>query len=1226
MAQVTQGSTGANGAQTSVNNITADSTNPSVNRKKQKRRQKQAARMAAEQQLSSNLGAEISYGENGHSSYTNVGQNHDPSSSQIAHDDSEYGDPDFDDPQQYEPAEGEDLYYTDDEGRIYRNPYIAGQSSANGHPPNGFISTDKRPKKKKAKARSPPRHEARGDALRGSSSIPPSTLQVPPPPPPPPPLSNAALRSAHSISRDRIWNTSTAEERERIKEFWLSLGEEDRRSLVKVEKEAVLRKMKEQQKHSCSCTVCGRKRTAIEEELEVLYDAYYEELEQYANHTQPRLDDRTPMMPPPRMYGHPMARTPPDRIPPLMNAQNPSRGRIQELADDDDEGDDEEYSEEDDDGEDYSDDEPQEELRGPAADFFNFGNSLTVQGGILTVADDLLKNDGKKFIEMMEQLAERRMQREEEAQYAAAGLGHPSMHGGPNHGPPPDEEEYDDEEDEYDSQEDEEYEEDEMDTMTEEQRMEEGRRMFQIFAARMFEQRVLTAYREKVARERQQKLIEELEEESRLDVQREAKKAKEAQKKKDKKKMQKQAKDEEKAKREAEKGAEEAAARAVEEKKLEEQRQRREEQRKRKEAEKRAQDEERLRKEAEKSRRLQEERDKHAEQERRQREQKEREKKKREEVKRKEREEREAKEKVAKEKKESEDRDRREKEAKAKAEKDSKERAMKEEAVAQKAPQAAKRAPQSSSVPIAPGLHAPHAPIGFQSPLLHIATPAIPKAPTPVRPRQASQQESHASSPMTPHFAPGVSTATSPSNAAQLQNASATTGSSANTVNQKPPLHHPQPISTLPPMGGPSGMPPHSMSGFANAAPAMMNGFPSSHAPMNSGMPHRAPVPHDVPMYPNQPAPIGSHYRGYPPPNNMSFPPGINGMRAMPQGRGTQMDGTPSMPHHGVAPVAPPKISTHYYMPRDTMPTHSHSRQQSASIETPNFEHQIPTSASQTQPIARPAPIQRPASVAPHQRRDDVPPTSKAEIDDLSSHLGSSALLDDTDVPLSSDVSDNRRGSAAPGAARHGRLGFGASPLFTDSIGPSKMENYSLGGQSGSGNTWATPQMPFGTPVMAGGHTWSSPPGAGWSTNNTFGVIGGPNRPNSSRPVTIRLMISQACKQLTANSPAKTGNGFHGVSAVLRQVEQLKPINEAPLHIQEMLDICDTEGNAQNGGGSFTIRDEGPRGIFVRFDADDKTPLSGRGPGEIGSPIQGNSTPAFRPFHPPGGMVAPSGF
>ena len=39
----------------------------------------------------------------------------------------------------------------------------------------------------------------------------------------------------------------------------------------------------------------------------------------------------------------------------------------------------------------------------------------TIAGNILTVADDLLKNDGQKFLEMMEQLAERRMQREEDA-------------------------------------------------------------------------------------------------------------------------------------------------------------------------------------------------------------------------------------------------------------------------------------------------------------------------------------------------------------------------------------------------------------------------------------------------------------------------------------------------------------------------------------------------------------------------------------------------------------------------------------------------------------------------------------------------------------------------------------------------------------------------------------------------------------------------------------------
>lgn len=59
---------------------------------------------------------------------------------------------------------------------------------------------------------------------------------------------------------NKIWSTSTTEERERIKDFWLGLGEEERRNLVKVEKDTVLRKMKEQQKHSCSCAVCGRKR------------------------------------------------------------------------------------------------------------------------------------------------------------------------------------------------------------------------------------------------------------------------------------------------------------------------------------------------------------------------------------------------------------------------------------------------------------------------------------------------------------------------------------------------------------------------------------------------------------------------------------------------------------------------------------------------------------------------------------------------------------------------------------------------------------------------------------------------------------------------------------------------------------------------------------------------------------------------------------------------------
>jgi uncharacterized protein YcgL (UPF0745 family) len=249
--------------------------------------------------------------------------------------------------------------------------------------------------------------------------------------------------TSSGLSQERIWHTSSQEEREQIKDFWLSLGDEERRALVKVEKEAVLKKIKEQQKHSCSCDVCKRKRTAIEEELEVLYDAYYEELEQYANaHGRP-----PPMMPPPWRFGVPSDLQRPNHILSSFTGKPPPRGRrVEEL------GADEEYSEEEGDKVEYSDEEPEE----TASDFFDFGNSLTVQGGILTVADDLLKNDGKKFIEMMEQLAERRIAREEDAKEVyVTGSSVPSHH------PPVVDDKLSEEDDDYDSQDDD-YDEEEM--------------------------------------------------------------------------------------------------------------------------------------------------------------------------------------------------------------------------------------------------------------------------------------------------------------------------------------------------------------------------------------------------------------------------------------------------------------------------------------------------------------------------------------------------------------------------------------------------------------------------------------------------------------------------------------------------------------------------------------------------------------------------------------------
>lgn len=72
-------------------------------------------------------------------------------------------------------------------------------------------------------------------------------------PPPPPP--------SQQLPYQPIAGPSS--EREKIRDFWLSLKEGERRDLVKLEKDDVVRKMKDVQKSGnggCGCAVCGRKR------------------------------------------------------------------------------------------------------------------------------------------------------------------------------------------------------------------------------------------------------------------------------------------------------------------------------------------------------------------------------------------------------------------------------------------------------------------------------------------------------------------------------------------------------------------------------------------------------------------------------------------------------------------------------------------------------------------------------------------------------------------------------------------------------------------------------------------------------------------------------------------------------------------------------------------------------------------------------------------------------
>jgi len=1175
------------------------------NRKKAKRRAKQAAKAAAQAPVPTSSGSAPAgvYDE-------------DPLG---------YGDEEDD----YEYSDGEpDHHY-----------------ASNHHGPNGVSSKGGMSKKKNKKKK--------GSATGQQNAYDPDMLPHAPNPPPPPP---SALRPVHKggHGHDTIWNTSTAQERQNIKEFWLSLSEEERKSLLKIEKEAVLKKMKQQQKHSCSCTVCGRKRTAIEEELEVLYEGYYEELEQYAHHDHPPLPSADGLIPDPLHHRrpHPMITPPP---PP--NPHHKTSAMHEHL--DDREDDDEEYSEDDEYSDDeYSDDDSEPPPQGGVPDFFNFGQNLTVKGiltpwleklqqglkgnadNLLTVADDLLKNDGRKFIEMMEQLAERRMQRESEAEYAASNPNHhglyaPGAVGMNQEDPLAAGDDFDDDEASYDSQEeydDDMEDEDEMVSyfddgkvrryidnsfqggLTEEQRMQEGRRMFQIFAARMFEQRVLNAYREKVAAERQQKLLEELQDETKAEAQRKAKKEREAQKKKEKNQKKKEAKAEEKARKEAERAAEEAQLREAQEKQLEEQRRKKEEHRKKKEEEKRKTEEERVRKETEKQRRQQEEQKRREDAERR----RVAEKVKKEEQKKREQQEREAREAEARERKKLEDREKREREAKAKMDREAKERERSMQHAAQlpyqqqqPGPQIAKRPSQMGMIAV-PGVYPKQTPSGLSSPHHPIATPAVPKAPTPAKQRQASAQGSLSSSPRQNQSQPSNAPSKSSSPGSQtVQNAPNQPHTMQKLSQPHMGVQH-QMQTTSPlyqqPMQPPPGMahPPHHQAPFGGM-PSM--GFPGFQGPqgslMHGNIAHRGPMPG---MFPGQAPPICI-------PNRMPFGPGnMNGMpqpppgMIPPSGRGMgypfDISGTGQPPPGFAAPLGPghqhpigqpaPQQTPGSDAPRTNLT--SHSRQQS--IDKERFE------SAANAPIARPAPIQRPSSTKP-------PSDERGDVDDITK-IGSSALLGD-DEPLHPQLGDPRRLSGIQNANRNISGGMGPIGGFGPPGAPF--------GAASSGFT-----SPFGPTPGRGQPSWnglSNPAMGGWphnnaafGTNSAFGNIGGQiHRPSAggvNRPLTIRLAVCQSCRQLSARGDGD--EGFHDVDRLLQQIDSNRPMLDSPPSLSEIEEICETEGDGQNGGGELRVRkNHGGELVAVKWEQTVPAPDQGRGQtglGEIGSPMPTRSSPA----------------
>jgi Salt tolerance down-regulator len=337
--------------QSSVASAPLPQAAPAVNRKKQKRRQKAAAKLVAGEDADPANFAPIDLAR---AALSARGSALAPKSGPFAH----------------QVQEDDDQDDFDDD-----NSNSAGQSSyPNGYADNaaGANGARKKPKKKK-KNKGP----ASADDQISETG-----------PHPGPPVHRTTSSNAIIEERDTLWNSDS--KREQIKEFWQSLSEDERKSLVKIEKDAVIKTMKEQQKHSCSCTVCGRKRTAIEEELEVLYDAYYNELEEYEsfhaglansglipysrNSDQPA--NRSPLLNMPPPLAPPHSSRPPPHLPPLENQNSDDAYEDDEDFEDDDlsEESDEDYDEF------YEDPMAQEDVQEITQSLFNFGNSLQVKG------------------------------------------------------------------------------------------------------------------------------------------------------------------------------------------------------------------------------------------------------------------------------------------------------------------------------------------------------------------------------------------------------------------------------------------------------------------------------------------------------------------------------------------------------------------------------------------------------------------------------------------------------------------------------------------------------------------------------------------------------------------------------------------------------------------------------------------------------------------------------
>ncbi|GMM30799.1 Nst1 protein [Martiniozyma asiatica (nom. inval.)] len=356
------------------------------------------------------------------------------------------------------------------------------------------------------------------------------------------------------IKSNYLWDFEHAEEIPELRKFWIDLPIDKKRKMSRIEPSEVMTVIQDDPKTNCNCRMCGNRKLTLENELQKLYEGYYS-VRKLATESLDECQLNINLI-------NAMLGVPSDTKDTIDNKQEVSSKNV---------------------------------------DISN----------ILSVADDLVKNNGENFISLIEQI--NHSNRNSSNAHSNDDL-NPNM-GSDNYI----EEEFDSEDfldGDDDEEEEEEEEEDnvvdidnsqsiykkENDKVTR-KRLEETYKMLQLITSKVLRTKVYEAFKAKKADDISRSLLDDIEAEETRKREKEERQRKKREKEKERKRLQREAKEESKRRQEEEKIMREQLAKEENQRKMEEGR-------KRKDAEKKKREDEARRKAEEKKRRKEAEQEK----------------------------------------------------------------------------------------------------------------------------------------------------------------------------------------------------------------------------------------------------------------------------------------------------------------------------------------------------------------------------------------------------------------------------------------------------------------------------------------------------------------------------------------------------------------------------------------------------------------------------------------